>query len=426
MGELAVLRVPTPPLDGRAAIDGRLGELTALLLRNEPFWRARPFDGVPLAWEADHRGLSTWLRRLSPEDAEALHDDPAGLRDAPGVLPDLVARVARLTAVGPLPAAPLAELPDPIPRVTGRKVLQVQALVATAEAVLPDGVELLVDWCCGKGHLARALSAARGVVSLGLERDAELCRVGRDIAASTDARCAFLPVDVLDRDRWPAVPPLRTAVVGLHACGALTDAAMAFAIEGHARAGIFAPCCFHNLAREATFTPRSVSGRAAGIVWDDAMLRLPTLEEVIAPPAVRRRRRQERGWRLGLDLLVREATGVDAYTPLSAAPNGWHRGDFTAFVDAMARANELRLPPSWDPARAEAAGHARGALVAALGLVRSQFRRPFELWLVLDRALRLADGGWEVAAGTFCAREITPRNLAVVGWHAAAARERGG
>ncbi|MDP2316906.1 MAG: SAM-dependent methyltransferase [Pseudomonadota bacterium] len=412
----------TPPLDGRADLEARLGALTTFLLDTQPFWQARPFAALPLPWEAEHPALSAWLRALPLHKADALHADPARLREAPGPLPGLVAEVARLTAMGPLPAAPHAALPDPFARVTGRKLHQVQALVAAAEAVFPDGIELVVDWCCGKGHLGRTLSAAQGVVTLGLERNAELCRTARDLAASTDARCAFLPTDVLDREHWPAVPPLRTAVVGLHACGALTDAAMHFAVEGHARAVLLAPCCFHHVPGEDPFVPRSVLGRAAGLTWDDPTLRLPTLEEVVASAAVRRRRRHEFGWRLGLDLLVQASTGAQAYTPLGPLPPGWHRGDFQMFAEHMAGAASLPLPPGWDPARAEAAGHDRARLVAALGLVRSQFRRPFELWLVLDRALRLADAGWEVAVGTFCDREVTPRNLAIVGWHPAATR----
>jgi hypothetical protein len=417
MGEVTVLRVRSAPLDGRDALEARLAALTDLLERAAPFWRMRPFEGLPLPWEADFPDLSAWLHALSPERVEALHLDPAGLREAPGPLPGLVAEVARLTDVGRLPAASLVELPDPVPRVSGRKRVQVQAFVAAAERALPEGVELLVDWCCGKGHLGRALSATLGVVSLGLERDPELCHTGRDLAAGTDAVCAFVPTDVLDPTRWPAVPPLRAAVVSLHACGALTDAAMAFALDGHARAVLLAPCCYHFTRGDEPFVPRSEAGRAARLTWDAAALRLPTLEEVVAPPAVRRRRRQEAAWRLALDLLVREATGVDTYTSIGPVASGWHHGDFQTFATGVAKAHSLPLPPGWDPVRAEAAGFERAGIVAALGLVRSQLRRAVELWLVLDRALRLADAGWDVQVGAFCGRSATPRNLVIAGWH---------
>ena len=45
-----------------------------------------------------------------------------------------------------------------------------------------------------------------------------------------------------------------------------------------------------------------------------------------------------------------------------------------------------------------------------LELVRGLFRRPLEVWLLLDRALYLQEQGWKVQLGTFCAYHLTPRN----------------
>ncbi|MNG37039.1 hypothetical protein D3C84_1242660 [compost metagenome] len=59
----------------------------------------------------------------------------------------------------------------------------------------------------------------------------------------------------------------------------------------------------------------------------------------------------------------------------------------------------------------EAAGHQRLAEVRNLELLRGLFRRPLELWLVLDRALFLSQKGYEVRLGTFCETPLTPRNL---------------
>ena len=51
--------------------------------------------------------------------------------------------------------------------------------------------------------------------------------------------------------------------------------------------------------------------------------------------------------------------------------------------------------------------------VTALDLVRHRFRRVLELWLVLDRAQYLLEAGYRVGVGTFCARELSPRNLLI-------------
>jgi len=43
--------------------------------------------------------------------------------------------------------------------------------------------------------------------------------------------------------------------------------------------------------------------------------------------------------------------------------------------------------------------------------LRGLFRRPLELWLVLDQALFLQEQGYSVKLATFCPASLTPRNL---------------
>ncbi len=62
----------------------------------------------------------------------------------------------------------------------------------------------------------------------------------------------------------------------------------------------------------------------------------------------------------------------------------------------------------------EAYGWRRLAEVRNLELVRGLFRRPLEVWLVLDRALFLRENGYKVEVGTFCESTLTPRNLMVL------------
>ena len=51
--------------------------------------------------------------------------------------------------------------------------------------------------------------------------------------------------------------------------------------------------------------------------------------------------------------------------------------------------------------------------VMRLSIVRHAFRRPLEVWLVLDLAVRLENDGYAVDLGQFCERRLTPRNLLI-------------
>lgn len=59
----------------------------------------------------------------------------------------------------------------------------------------------------------------------------------------------------------------------------------------------------------------------------------------------------------------------------------------------------------------EAEGVRRWQQVRRHELVRHLFRRPLELWMVLDYALYLEEQGYRVRLGEFCDRSLTPRNL---------------
>ncbi|ALP41550.1 hypothetical protein WL1483_2131 [Aeromonas schubertii] len=73
----------------------------------------------------------------------------------------------------------------------------------------------------------------------------------------------------------------------------------------------------------------------------------------------------------------------------------------------------MALPDRIDEEHWLAVGRERSAQVLRMELVRHLFRRPLELWLVLDRALRLEEEGYRVEIGEFCERPLTPRNILI-------------
>jgi hypothetical protein len=118
-------------------------------------------------------------------------------------------------------------------------------------------------------------------------------------------------------------------------------------------------------------------------------------------------------WRLGFDGLQRELRQVDDYLPVPSHPNRIARGNFREFCGWAAEQKGLSLPDNVDYPAWEAYGASRLAQVRRHELIRHLFRRPLELWLVLDYALFLEEQGYRVRIGTFCQRHLTPRNLLI-------------
>ena len=136
-------------------------------------------------------------------------------------------------------------------------------------------------------------------------------------------------------------------------------------------------------------------------------------ETVSAGQRLQRRRRRTQSWQLGFDLLQRELRGVDGYIPLPVVGTAALERGFADYCRAAAAIKQIDLPAGLDFDRYERVGEERFRAVTALDIVRHQFRRLLELWLVLDRAEFLVENGFRVAVGEFCPRRLTPRNLLI-------------
>ena len=371
----------------------RFERLTGLLAEWYPVWSVEPFQCIQPPW-ASFRVKRTGVFR---SDAATL------ARWLPvEQLADLI-DLQRMPAV----AAPPPERWGH--GVGGRKWRQIVAFAARMHIAPGQSV---VEWCAGKGHLARTLARSHGTPVTGLESDARLCREGQALATHQGVSLHLQEQDVLAPDvlRW--LHP-ETHVVALHACGDLHLRLLDLA--AHTGCAIsLAPCCYQRTVHERYLplsqTGRELAGRHA-LVLTRQDLALAVQETVTAPRHAQRQRRRAKAWRLGFDLLQRELRGMDEYLSVPSLRYGDLPVDFQGFCRWAAAEKQISLPPIADWTAREAAGWRRLEEVEQLEHVRHLFRRPLEVWLALDRARRLEEAGMRVDLGSFCDREVTPRNL---------------
>ncbi|AZD19688.1 SAM-dependent methyltransferase [Pseudomonas chlororaphis subsp. aurantiaca] len=384
----------------------RFQALDRFLLDHQQLWRPRPFTELQLPWEAQHRELAQWLRQRSLDDAEASHNHPE-LLDAPAPFPDLARTAVALGAVAELPTH---EVPAARQRlnvdVPGRKWQQIEAFAACLEFTQAPGHWL--DWCSGKGHLGRRLLQPGQQLTC-LEYDPALVASGRQLSEHHRLAASHLQQDVLAADAAGRLSTEHTPVA-LHACGDLHVRLMQLASERGCRQLAIAPCCYNRISH-AEYQPLSdpAKGSALHLSLDD--LGLPLSETVTAGARVRRQRDSSMARRLAFDLLQRRLRGVDEYLPTPSLPASWLDKPFVEYCHDLAALKHLSTVGAQDWPALEAAGWQRLAQVRNLELLRGLFRRPLELWLVLDRALFLQEQGYRVQLGLFCPAPLTPRNL---------------
>ncbi len=383
-------------------VEARFAALDAFLIEHQGLWRPRPFTHLHLPWEHQHPELAQWLRQRSLADAEACHNHPYELL-APAPFPQLAFQAAQLSTVDKLPVHALEPARHRLNvDVPGRKWQQIEAFGAALNfAATPRH---WLDWCAGKGHLGRRLLQPGQQLTC-LEYDPALIASGQALSdhhgLAVTHRLQDVMADVaLNAEHTP---------VALHACGDLHMRLLHVASAAGCKQLALAPCCYNRIGAER-YQTLSTAGRASQLQLSVDDLGLPLSETVTAGNRVRQQRDTSMARRLGFDQLQRQLRGCDEYLPTPSLPASWLDKPFADYCQELARLKDLSTGEQ-DWAALEAHGWRRLAEVRNLELVRGLFRRPLELWLVLDRALFLKEQGYKVEIGTFCEPTLTPRNL---------------
>jgi hypothetical protein len=367
-----------------------------------------------LSWQAAHPRLHQELLALSDSDLRALDREESLLLFLSSHLPEL----ERLKS---FPVTPSTRQPWRAPEsatsgVPERKKAQIEGFISTilgaGMALTPKGA--VVDWCSGRGHLARAMSVAGAGRVLCLERDAKLHH------GEVPHQVTFLAQDVLDPLDASHLrnSDLHTA---LHACGDLHLSMLRQTAEAGVPQLACSPCCYH-FTKHEVYGGLSRLARESGLRPTRDELRLATAETATANTLDRKLRHRELLWRVAFDLHLRQLRQVDAYSRTPSVRKSLLKTSFNAFaqylVDALERKGRRDFPfaPLREPEETELLQRAQIKLSILSRLEKAQlaFRSALEQWLLLDRALYLQERGYRVELQEFCAKHHSGRNHVIL------------
>ena len=402
--------MPAKAVDhGGEPLLARFEALDRFLRDHQHMWRPRPFTALSVPWEAQHPELAQWLRQRSLQDAEASHNHPQHL-PAPAPFPELAATSLALSTVERLPTQALAPAnPRLKVDVPGRKWQQIEAFAQSLNFRHPTTHWL--DWCAGKGHLGRRLSGHEQQLTC-LEYDPALIASGQQLSLRNNVPARHIQQDVLAPEAALQLTP-RMTPVALHACGDLHVRLLQLASAAGCAQLALSPCCYNRISA-SHYQALSTAAKASPLQLSLEDLSLPMSETVTAGNRVRRQRDESMARRLGFDVWQRQRRQCDEYLSTPSLPGTWLNKPFAEYCADLATLKNLSTSGDEDWPALEAAGWERLAQVRNLELVRGLFRRPLELWLVLDRALFMVENGYDVEVGEFCDSHLTPRNLMLI------------
>lgn len=380
----------------------RFLQLQRLLSSYQPYWQLMPFACRELPWQ--NSSLLAQLNLLSDDAIRQLDSNPTK-RQAWFIdcFPEL-AQLPEVPAFDRLRAMP--ELPFWLSNgIPGRKVEQIQQFCT----LVPDSAAPVLEWCAGKGHLGRMLAYSQQRRVLSLEWQDALCQQGAALAEKHQLPQRFVKADALSAEGL-AVLKLEQQVLALHACGELHLQLLRSASQQGCQQLQLVPCCYH-LIPEPQYQPLSQLAQQHDLALSQHDLKLAVQSQVTAGARIARLRETEVEWRLAWQALRAELSGDSHYQPLASVSKQIFSTDFRHFAEWAAGQQQVTLPAGLNLDGYLVQGRSHARLVRRIELVRHLFQRPLELWLLFDRALFLEQQGYQVEVGTFCARELTPRNL---------------
>ncbi|OIQ26743.1 methyltransferase [uncultured Vibrio sp.] len=384
-------------------------KLSQNLLAHTLFWRFEPFHSSSEShypWDESHPKLSFWLDQLTPSEIEYFKSDPSLLIEP---LSEFLPELTALSALVHLPERDenACEIDKHLfTGVPGRKLEQIRSM-GEVSVELHRGTEWL-EWCSGKGYLGRILAARTKQKVTSLEYQTSLCESGQESANKLNLPMTFIQGDALDKRKMPFMTEKQHAIA-LHACGDLHVSLLYKAVQEKLPAITISPCCYHLTASDK-YQAMSVDGCSSLLELTKQELRIPLQETVTGGERVKRHRFLEMSYRLGLDILLREENLAEEYLPIPSIKKSQLSTGFESFCLWATRQKGITLPYVDFDCYLEQ-GQQRFWHMERLSLVQQLFRRPLELWLVLDKALYLEQHDYNVSLSQFCSRQVTPRNI---------------
>ncbi|CAI8160588.1 MAG: Uncharacterised protein [Pseudidiomarina mangrovi] len=290
--------------------------------------------------------------------------------------------------------------------IQGRKLAQISGFIGQF-----DSQQAVLEWCSGKGHLGRLLSYQRLLPVTSLEWQKTLCEQGQALAQQHGIAQQFQHCDVLALT--PGSLPNNCAMVALHACGDLHRRLLEQFTHSSGAELFLAPCCYH-LQAASYYQPLSKYAQQSPLQLSKSDLKLAVQDFVTAGQRTARLRDTEQLWRLVFQEYRALLCGDPSYQPLPAISKQIFSGDISAFMAWACQQHGLKLPSAAELAELLPIAHQRLRLVRDIDDVRQLFRRPLELWLLLDRALYLSEHGYQVALKQFCPYQHSPRNTLII------------
>ncbi|RLA65389.1 MAG: hypothetical protein DRQ89_01325 [Epsilonproteobacteria bacterium] len=274
----------------------------------------------------------------------------------------------------------------------------------------------------GKGHLARTLAHYFALPTICLDPDLDLIKAGqkllKKISTPENAKeISFInkslgthiynPDIVADENKLKL--DNETLAIGLHTCGPLS-----LRLMERAKNLINIGCCYLKLNPESEINISKTS-KEDPLTFSKYSLALASRGHGGISFIDFMNKWKVKSFRYSLHLLLYEKLGIKKFITVEGYPLKKYGEDFSEY--ALTKLSELNIKHSFDAADLNNFHQEWNPLVKKMflaNIIRWQFGRLLEVYILLDRAIYLQENGFSVEINEIFNESISPRNIAIL------------
>lgn len=380
-----------------------------------------------LNWNLEEVYSPEWidsLGKLSNEEAFLLDTG----RKIPALAPDLqelLARLKSLSKLKPSIPAPVEINPKTTVFIKEKKVHEISHLLGTLDKFKSSwGPLKIIDIGGGVGHLARAIAFETGSDVTTIDGSLEFQELGRKrltrLRTPKGAGKISFKHNLITRgDHSPELVELfgsHHVSLGLHTCGNLALSHLDLHLTSNALGMINFGCCYNKL------DPIEDVGVSEHVRKNSLELNLYALS--LATRGYAKLELQDyllkkrvKLFRYGLHFLLEAEFGVKFPEPVGECNTRIYWGDFHYYAKQklaeLGHTHNLSDTTIDNFLEQESITNQIEKMISC-DLIRWQFGRPIELYILLDRALYLEEHGKSVEIREFFEETISPRNIGLI------------
>lgn len=413
-------------------------EIVSFLRGNESIWNREILNFYPDSLDLYPKD---WVLELMPLNTHELWEIDSGKNYSKLKNPSFLAFLEKIHTLTKIEKIEKSESKYPgwaFQKVNDKKAHEIKAIAPVLEKLhRKSPFEHGVDIGGGIGHLGRILSHYHDLPFYSLDCDGDLQEKGKIRDKKYPRPKGAKPLDFINTSFGPPVKGYQNTEkektkgetlnklfsknslsIGLHTCGPLAIHHMNTVIKNKGRALLNFACCYNKLDPKE-FTNLSSVMRENPLNIDLHALTLASRPHIGEDYETFLMKKKVKSFRYSLHILMYQELGIKDFRTLGKTPLKMYRGDFSDYALLKLKEQNITNNFSKDFLESFIKEKNHQELIEKLfrcNLIRWQFNRVVEFFILMDRALYLKENGYEVKLNEYFNPKLSPQNIGILAY----------